>query len=365
MNLANLTLQSFRIVLLPVSILYGIIIHIRNILFDKQWLKSASFNIPVICVGNLSVGGTGKSPLIELLIKHLIKKYKPAVLSRGYKRKTKGYVLANEKSTALDIGDEPMQFCQKYPNLTVAVSESRVVGVPHLLQDKPETDVILLDDAFQHRSIQPGLSLLLTDYSDLFTRDFFLPTGNLRDEKKSYKRADIILVTKCEADLTTTKKEAVIKEINPLPHQHIFFTSLHYAIPYHIINHETKKEFNLKTDVLLVTGIANIRPIKKILNEHSNSYEQMTFSDHHIYTLDDLKEIEKRFNKMKGSDSMILTTEKDAVRLIKFKDQLAKLPVYVLPVQHQILFNEESVFLEKITGFIDTFKEKSAINRTA
>jgi len=251
-----------------------------------------------------------------------------------------------------------MQFFQKYPNLTVAVSESRVVGIPHLLQDRPETDVILLDDAFQHRSIQPGLSLLLTDYSDLFTRDFFLPTGNLRDEKKSYKRADIILVTKCEADLTTSKREVLIKEINPLPHQQIFFTSLHYATPYHIMNHALKKSFNQHTDVLLVTGIANIRPIKKILNEQTNSYEQLTFSDHHIYTLDDLKDIEKRFNKLKGPDTMILTTEKDAVRLIKFKDQLDKLPVYVLPVQHQILFNEESILLEKITGFIESFQKQ-------
>jgi len=359
MNLGNFFLQSFRIILLPVSIIYGIIIFIRNFFYDKGWLPSISFNIPIICVGNLSIGGTGKSPLIEFLVIHLKGEYNIGVLSRGYKRKTKGYVLADQQSTALEIGDEPMQFYQKFPDITIAVSESRIIGVPHLLQDKPTTNVILLDDAFQHRSIKAGFSILLTDYADLFTRDFFLPTGNLRDSKNSYKRADVILVTKCDPDLSLIKKQAIIKEINPLKHQQIFFAAFEYSLPYHITNNDLKKQIKHNTDVLLITGIANIQPLKNLLNDRTSAYDQIIFSDHHIYTLDDLHEIEKRYKKMKGSDNMILTTEKDAVRLIKFRENLTALPFYVLPVQHSVLFNEESAFMESITSYINTFQSRS------
>ncbi len=233
---SNFFLKSFRILLFPFSLLYWAGIAIRNKLFDKNIFKSSSFGLPLICVGNLSVGGTGKSPMVEYLVALLKKKYNVATLSRGYKRKTKGYTLANESTTALEIGDEPMQFHLKFPEVPVAVGEQRLVAIPQLLHDKPATEVIILDDAFQHRSVIAGLNILLTDYNNLFTRDFYLPTGDLRDLKSSYKRAEIIIVTKCKPDLSVEEKQKLVKEIKPQPHQQLFFTAIEYGEVYHIIN---------------------------------------------------------------------------------------------------------------------------------
>ena len=185
---SNWFLKSFRILLLPFSIIYWLTVWIRNFFYDTKILRSSSFGLPIICVGNLSVGGTGKSPMVEFLIGHLKDKFKVATLSRGYKRKTTGYVLANEQTTSLDIGDEPMLFHQKFPEVAVSVGEKRVEAIPQLLHDRPDTELIILDDAFQHREIVAGLDILLTEYNNLFTRDFYLPTGDLRDQKKSYKR---------------------------------------------------------------------------------------------------------------------------------------------------------------------------------
>ena len=195
-------LKSFRILLLPFALLYWLVIAIRNWLYNKKIIPSASFGLPLICVGNLSVGGTGKSPMVEYLVRLLKDQFKIATLSRGYKRKTKGYALANKESTALEIGDEPMQFHIKFPDVPVAVGEERLDAIPQLLHDRPGTEAIILDDAFQHRAIKAGLNILLTDYNNLFTRDFYLPTGDLRDLKSEYKRAEIIVVTKCKPDLT-------------------------------------------------------------------------------------------------------------------------------------------------------------------
>ena len=235
---SNWFLKSFRILLLPFAILYGLVVWIRNWLYDKNIFRSTSFGLPLICVGNLSVGGTGKSPMVEFLVMHLKNHYKVATLSRGYKRKTKGYALATDDTTALDIGDEPMQFHQKFPDVPVAVGEERIVAIPQLLHDRPETQVIILDDAFQHRALKAGLNILLTDYNNLFTRDFFLPTGDLRDTQGSYKRADIIVVTKSRPDLSAERKREVIEEIKPLPHQNgVFFLHLvWYALSYYSPN---------------------------------------------------------------------------------------------------------------------------------
>src|SRR6476659_2233267 len=185
---SNWFLKSFRILLLPFAFLYGLIVSVRNWLYDKNILRSTSFGLPLICVGNLSVGGTGKSPMVEYLVLHLKNQYKVATLSRGYKRKTKGYALANESTTAIEIGDEPLQFYKKFPDVPIAIGEERLVAIPQLLHDRPQTQVIILDDAFQHRAVKAGLNIVLTDQNNLFTRDWFLPTGDLRDEKSSYKR---------------------------------------------------------------------------------------------------------------------------------------------------------------------------------
>lgn len=353
--LSDFFLKSFRILLLPFALIFWLIIWIRNKLYDKNIFKSASFGLPVICVGNLSVGGTGKSPMVEYLVKLLKDNYKIATLSRGYKRKTKGYALANEATTALEIGDEPMQFHQKFPDVPVAVGEERLVAIPQLLHDRPGTEAIILDDAFQHRAVKAGLNILLTEYNNLFTRDFYLPTGDLRDLKSSYKRADIIVVTKCKPDITEDEKEKIRQEIKPLAHQQLFFTAIEYGELYHLSD-KNHLQWDSKREVLLVTGIANPGPLKKLLEQHSSSYHLLQYADHHIFSVDDLREIKKRFEGMITKEKIILTTEKDAVRLLKFEKDIAELPVYVLPVKHRFLFNESAAFDTIITGFIQQFK---------
>ncbi|MFZ1263284.1 MAG: tetraacyldisaccharide 4'-kinase [Chitinophagaceae bacterium] len=355
---SNLFLKSFRILLLPLALLYWLVISIRNGLYNNNILKSVNFGLPVICVGNLSVGGTGKSPMVEYLVSKLRNQFVMATLSRGYKRKTRGYALANANTTALEIGDEPMQFYLKFPDVAIAVGEQRILAIPQLLHDRPATQAIILDDAFQHRAIRAGLNILLTDYSNLFTRDFYLPTGDLRDIKSSYRRAEILIVTKCKPDLTQIEKQGLIKEINPGANQDIFFTTLVYGEMYHIT---TKQVFppDTKTEILLVTGIANPRPLKKMLEEHSNSYHMLHYSDHHIFTIDDLSEIRQKFEKMETSNKIILTTEKDAVRLVKFNNEIAELPVYVIPVRHSFLFQEGERFDNRVSDFIKNFKTTS------
>lgn len=351
-------LKSFRILLLPFAFLYWVAIALRNWMYDKKIKGSVSFGLPVICVGNLSVGGTGKSPMVEYLITLLQDTFKVATLSRGYKRKTKGYALANENSTALEIGDEPMQFHSKFPEVAVAVGEERVFAIPQLLHDRPGTQVIILDDAFQHRAIKAGLNILLTEYSNLFTRDFYLPTGDLRDLKSSYKRAEIIVVTKCKMDLSEEERKEILHEIEPIEGQSVFFATIQYGQPYHIVTRETK-ELESQIEILLVSGIANPRPLKQLMEDHSETYNLMQYADHHIFTIDDLRDIKKKFNQIDAPNKMILTTEKDAVRLVKFKEELSGLPLYVIPIRHHFLFAEEGKFSQRIMEFIHNFKPAS------
>jgi len=350
-------LKSFRYLLLPVSFLYGIILYLRNKLFDKNYLKSESFNFPVICIGNIAVGGTGKTPMVEYLLRILKNDYAVATLSRGYKRKTKGYGLANENSTALDIGDEPMQFHLKFPDVSVAVGEERLVAIPQLLHDRPQLQVIILDDAFQHRQVKAGLSILLTDYTNLYTRDFLLPAGDLRDIKTSAARADIIIVTKCKHNLSEEERDLLIKELKPLEHQQVFFTEILYTHPYHLF---TKEEIDISNsaDILLVCGIANPKPLNEFLTHHVHSYDLLPYPDHHIFNSYDLAEIKKHFSKLESDNKIILTTEKDGVRLKKFKNELKDFPVYVLPIQHSFMFNDAEKFCDIITSFIGSFNNK-------
>lgn len=354
-------LKSFRFVLFPLSILYGFIIWLRNKFYDKNIFHSISFNFPIICVGNLAVGGTGKTPMVEYLVRLLKDEYKVATMSRGYKRKTNGFAIANESTTALDIGDEPMQFYKKFPDITVSVAEERLVSIPQLLHDKPDTRIIILDDAFQHRQVKAGLNILLTEYRDLFTRDFILPAGNLRDIKSSYKRADIIMVTKCKSHLTEEEKNKIIAEIKPQPHQKIFFTKIEYGSPYHLFTKQ-EKFLSPETNILLVCGIANPKPIKEILNTYAATYDMMRFRDHHIFSMDDLKEIKIQFEKIDTINKIILTTEKDGVRLVKFEIELKELPVYVFPIRHKILFGEEAQLNTIVSDFIKRYPLQNLSN---
>lgn len=355
---SNPFLKSFRILLLPIALLFGLIVIIRNWLYDKNILKSATFGLPLIGVGNLSVGGTGKSPMVEFLVLHLKGYFKVATLSRGYKRKTKGYALANATNTAIDIGDEPLQFYKKFPDVPIAIGEERIDAIPQLLHDRPETEVIILDDVFQHRAIKAGFTILLTDYGNLFTRDFFLPTGDLRDNRSSYKRADVIIVTKCPPDLSLKEKESLEKEIRPQPHQEMFFTSISYGIPYHI-SHRNFYQLDEQTEVLLVSGIANPRPLKTFLEERINTYYMLHYNDHHIFSIDDWKDIKKRFAAIDAQKKIVLTTEKDAMRLLKFSSEIDGMPFYVMPIEPKFLFNEEPAFLNVVTGFVKNFKNPS------
>ncbi|MBL0882886.1 MAG: tetraacyldisaccharide 4'-kinase [Chitinophagaceae bacterium] len=358
MNFNTIFLTSFRVLLLPVALLYGLIIRIRNWMFDKQYLKSASFNFPLICVGNLAVGGTGKSPMVEYLLYLLSPQFNVGTLSRGYKRKTKGYALANVNTTALEIGDEPMLFHMKFPKIPVAVGEERLVAIPQLLQDVPDLQAIILDDAFQHRSVNPGFNILLTEYSNIYVNDFFLPTGDLRDERRSAKRADIIVVTKCPADLSFEKKQQMIRNLKPRVDQKVFFTRIAYGVPYHIFNYEDEWLLTPRDEVLLVCGIANPKPLKEYLHERTHTYYQQDFSDHHIFTIDDLNEIKEKFDAIHAKDKIILTTEKDAVRLLKFREELSSLPMYVLPIRHDFLFGEGEQFNRMVIDFIKNFRYK-------
>jgi tetraacyldisaccharide 4'-kinase len=355
---SNLFLKSFRVLLVPFSLPFWLAVGTRNFLYDRNIIRSAGFGLPVICIGNLTVGGTGKSPMVEYLVTLLKDRFRVATVSRGYKRRTKGYALANANSTALDIGDEPMQFHLKFPDVPVAVGEERLVAIPQLLHDYPDREVIILDDAFQHREIKAGLNILLTDCHNLFTRDFYLPAGDLRDLKSSYRRAQIIIVSKCSIHLSETEKEKIIKEIRPIRGQHIFFTTIEYDLPYHITSRAIRNpDFN--TEILLVTGIANPRPLKKLLEEKSGSYHMLQYPDHHIFTIDDLKDIRRRFDAIASDDKIILTTEKDAVRLDKFRMQLEDMPVYVIPIRHNFLFGEGQKFNTLIIDFISNFKPGS------
>jgi len=357
MNFNSFFLRSFRVLLLPFSLLYGIIIIIRNFLYDKNVFHEASFNLPIVCVGNLALGGTGKSPMVEYLVDLLHNELRVATLSRGYKRKTKGYVLAGENTTALEIGDEPMQFHTKFPEVTVAVGEERVVAVPQLLQDKPGTEVIILDDAFQHRAIKAGLNILLTVYNNLFVDDFFFPTGDLRDQQGSAKRAEIIVVTKCPLNLGKNEKERLIKKLNRYKPKHIFFSAIEYGMPYHIIT-KNKKPFSLNDEVLLVYGIANPQPLKEYISDNTAAYEEISYRDHYIFSIDDLKDINKKFEKIQSSNKLILTTEKDAVRFLKFKEELSNMPLYILPVKAAFLFNDAALFNQAVIDYICSFKKE-------
>lgn len=349
-------LRSFRYLFIPFSFIYSGILYLRNKLFDKNYLKSASFNFPLICVGNLAVGGTGKTPMVELLIRLLKDKYRVATISRGYKRKTKGFGIADENTTALEIGDEPMQFHQKFPDVTVAVGEERLVAIPQLLQEKPDTEVIILDDAFQHRQVNAGLNILLTEYKNLYTRDFLLPAGDLRDIKSSAKRAEIIIITKCKNNLTEAERDLIIAELKPAAQQKIYFTSITYSKPYHLFS---KQPISIShdTDVLLVCGIANPKPLKEFLTKEVHTFDMLNYADHHIFDSDDLKDIIKQFTKISSAQKILLTTEKDAVRMQKFEAELKEFPFYVLPIEHTFMFDGATAFNQSVVNFINSFKK--------
>ncbi len=358
MNFNNVFLKSFRVLLLPFALIYGWIVSIRNWMYDKNYLHSVRFNVPLICVGNLSLGGTGKSPMVEHLLSILSEEYKIGTLSRGYKRKTKGYALADQNTTALEIGDEPMQFHIKFPHVSVAVGERRIEAIPQLIQDVPKIQAIILDDAFQHREIVADFNILLTEYDNLYCDDFFIPTGDLRDHRDAAKRAAIIIVTKCPDNLNTIERDEIIEKIYPEQHQSVFFTTIQYETPYHIYNPADQWILTLRDEVLLVCGIANPLPLKNYIHEHTHTYYQISYSDHHIFSIEDLQEMKEKFDQINSKSKLILTTEKDAVRLVKYTQELNNIPLYVLPIKPKFLFDSERNFNELVLNYVAQFYKK-------
>lgn len=299
-------MNFLRKILFPLAFLYWLITFIRNWLYDKGIFKSSSFNIPIIAVGNLSVGGTGKTPQIEYLIRLLSDKYKVAVLSRGYKRTTEGFILADEKATASSIGDEPFQFYSKFSNIQVAVDANRKNGIENLLQHPNRPDVILLDDAYQHRKVKAGFYILLTAYDDLFCDDYILPFGNLREPSSGKKRADMIIVTKCPNDLSELAQQKIREKLKVK--QPVFFTTIQYDD--YVFGDESQllvSEIQSETKVL-VAGIAKPKLFFDFLKNETD--EALVFPDHHHFSKQDCKQILAKANGRK-----IITTEKDFVRL--------------------------------------------------
>jgi len=326
-------MKFLRLLLFPFAIIYDLITRIRNYFFDSGIFKSTSFTIPVIVVGNLSVGGTGKTPQIEYLIRLLKNKFEVAVLSRGYKRKTEGFVLLDKKHKAIDVGDEPLQYFKKFDAISVAVDANRVNGIHQLISQK-STEVILLDDAFQHRKVKANFYILLTKYNDLYVDDFLLPSGNLRESKSGAKRANVILVTKCPSNLSIIEQQKITKKINSNKNQNVFFTSISYA-------NNLKGSLDILIsnliayEVLLITGIANPNPLLEFLSSKNISFEHLKFADHHHFSDEEIKHIKSEFEEIKSKNKLILTTEKDYVRLSEKLENLSYLEIETQFLEHQ------------------------------
>ena len=348
-----------RILLLPLALLYGLGVGLRNLLYRIGLLRSVRFDLPVISVGNLSVGGAGKSPHIEYLLRWLGRYLEIAVLSRGYGRKTMGYRPVTTIDTAADSGDEPLQFKRKFPDIAIAVSESRALGVPELVKRNPELQCVLLDDAFQHLAVTPGLNILLTEFDRPFTRDWLLPSGRLREGRFEYRRADIIIVTKCPEGLTAKQRVDMVSEIDPFPRQRVFFSRYHYGLPYELLRPDRVHSLELQTDVLLVSAIANTQYLLQYLGQTVRSVQALEFSDHHFFDEADLETVRRRFDALPGSNKIILTTEKDATRLELHNEMLWKnqLPLWVLPVEVVFCDNDETEFRQEVQRFLMDFKD--------
>ena len=344
--------------LIPLSWLYGIGVGFRNQLFNIGLLKQHDYDIPIISVGNITVGGAGKTPHVEYLIRLLKDKVKVAVLSRGYKRKTHGYVLANDSSTVTDIGDEPYQMKQKYQDVHIAVDKKRVDGIAHITGDAEtnDTDVILLDDAFQHRYVKPGINILLVDYHRLIIYDKLLPAGRLREPQSGKNRADIVIITKCPKDLKPMEFRVLTKAMNLYPYQSLYFTTIEYEslIPLFAKEKSTiEKETLEDKHVMLITGIASPKQIIIDLKPHVKEMTTLAFSDHHQFKSKDIMKINETFNAIKG-EKIIVTTEKDATRLEQLEglSEEVKQNLYVLPIKVKFMINQEEEFNDKIIDYV-------------
>ena len=341
-------INLLRKILFPFAILYGFITSIRNFLFDNGILKSYSFDVPVIAVGNLSVGGTGKTPQIEYLIRLLSPEYKVATLSRGYKRQSEGFVLADSSSNAAILGDEPFQFYTKFKDIQVAVDADRKNGIEQLLSQTNKPEVILLDDAFQHRKVKAGFYILLTSYGDLYSNDFMLPTGNLRESRIGAKRANVIIVTKCPANLSLDEQNKIKSDLKLDSNQELYFSYIDYDDSIYSEDKTMKVSEIKNVDKLLLAGIAKPKPFFNHLQ--SKNDDKLVFPDHHHFTEKELLKI-----KDKAQSKIIITTEKDYVRL---KGSIPNEQLFYLPIRSSFLFSGEN-FDRSITDYVESMPIKS------
>ncbi len=322
-------MEVLRKLLFPISLIYALVVHVRNFLYDAGVFKSKVFKTPTICIGNLSVGGTGKTPMAEFLISLLKDNYKIALLSRGYRRESKGFVLANHKSTVGDLGDEPYQIYAKFSKISVAVDADRRNGIKRL-EEEVQPDLILLDDAFQHRRVKYGLSILLTAHDNLYVNDGYLPSGNLRDSKREAKRADLIIVTKSPMNLSDSERQRITQKLNPESHQQVLFSCLAYDSKFKGAADSFSLDYFKDKKLTLVTGIANPKPLVAYLETSGLVFEHLRFKDHHSFSENELRQLRNK--------EYLLTTEKDYVRL---KGKVENL--YYLPVKHRFLYGGRKI----------------------
>ncbi|TKG92474.1 tetraacyldisaccharide 4'-kinase [Puteibacter caeruleilacunae] len=348
-----------KMFLYPISWIFGTVTYFRNKLFDYKILKSKEFDLPVISIGNITVGGTGKTPHTEYLIDLLKEEFKVATLSRGYKRKTKGFVLAGNHSKSTSIGDEPLQIKTKFPDIQVAVDEKRVRGIQNLLKFKKDIkpDVILLDDAFQHRYVKPGLNILLIDYNRPISEDKLLPAGSLRESSQGINRANIVIMTKCPEKIQPIQRRIISKEINLRPYQNLFFTTLEYGKLQPAFQGNAKQIDAFYTEqaysVLLVTGIANPKPIRDYITPFAKRIEEISYPDHHHFTQKDMTNIAQKLDTMDGSRKIIITTEKDVMRIRDMEvDGAISSSLFYLPIRIKFLDSEGKQFDKKILNYV-------------
>lgn len=351
--------------LYPLSWLYGLGVRVRNQMFEMGILKQQAYDIPIISVGNITVGGTGKTPHVEYLVRLLDDLVKVAVLSRGYKRQSKGYVLAHEDTLMKEIGDEPFQMKRKFPHIYIAVDKNRRNGIARLTTDEEtrDVDVILLDDAYQHRYVKPGINIQLVDYHRFIMNDELLPAGRLREPLSAKDRADIVIVTKCPKDLKPMEFRVLTKNLNLYPFQSLFFTALEYG---KLKSFDTKKECSLRSlkqqNVLLLTGIASPQHMKEDLKKYCKHILPMAFADHHRFTSNDIMHLNDTFAQMEAP-KIIITTEKDASRLtgIEGMTDEVKAALHILPIQIRFLLDSEEAFNHKIISYVQKNSRNSIL----
>jgi tetraacyldisaccharide 4'-kinase len=353
-------MKYLRLLLFPFSLIYGLIVVMRNFLYDAGLFKSRRFDFPVIAVGNLEVGGAGKSPMTEYLIRLLKNDFKLATLSRGYGRETKGYLTAPTTATAIQIGDEPAQFKHKFPDVTVAVCEKRVNGIEQLKQDH---ELIILDDAYQHRAVKPGLSVLLFDYNSLRNPHWVLPAGNYREPFFGKWRAGIIIVSKCPVDLSQDQLERIVADIAPRPYQQMFFTTINYLGLQDMDGNINETTIDTDTTVFLLTGISNAQPLVSHIKKQTLHVIHHNYPDHHQFSLKNITKLADEFAACTSQKKVIITTEKDAQRLgeQQLLPLVKKLPVLVLPIGVNFLHNGQE-FNEMIIEYVRKYREHHPVH---